>query len=422
MLSTSTLLDHVRSARGLATIALAAIGLHVLDDNFLRPEPGASPSGHLASGLVPVALLAAAGFAFPLLRAGLRATLALTFGALGVAVGVPGAYYLLDGSASGDHYTSPLAIAGGLVLLLLAPVTLWRARRADGGRRRRYGRRSLHVAVGAATVLAVGSFVVFPVAFSYGYTHIGKTGAAAELGVAHERVVLTTSDSIELTARYVPSRNRAAIVVFPGASAVQEAKVLARNGYGVLLLDPRGQGGSGGDLVRWAGDRDLLAGAAYLRTRADVDPERIGGYGSSVGGEILLEAAAQSEVFKAVVSEGAGLPIGDGAEVLTGAEKLLTPALTMLRAATTVFSNHAPQPPIADRIGLIAPRAVFLVYADPGMGGEAQRQPTYFAAAGQPKRIWKVPGAEHTGALDARPQEFERRVVGFYDDILLRER
>lgn len=90
-----------------------------------------------------------------------------------------------------------------------------------------------------------------------------------------------------------------------------------------------------------------------------------------------------------------------------------------LTAATTVFSNHGPPPPIADRIGQIAPRPVFLIYSDPGMGGESESQADYFAAAGEPKRIWKVPGAEHTGGIDARPAEFERRVIGFLDEALL---
>ena len=42
--------------------------------------------------------------------------------------------------------------------------------------------------------------------------------------------------------------------------------MLIRHGYGVLLLNPRGQGTSEGDTVRWAGDRDLIAGAEYLKT------------------------------------------------------------------------------------------------------------------------------------------------------------
>jgi hypothetical protein len=68
----------------------------------------------------------------------------------------------------------------------------------------------------------------------------------------------------------------------------------------------------------------------------------------------------------------------------------------------------------------LAPRAVFLIYADPGGGGEGTRQPKYFAAAGQPKTIWNVPGSKHTGGLDARPAEYERRVVDFFDRALLK--
>lgn len=67
--------------------------------------------------------------------------------------------------------------------------------------------------------------------------------------------------------------------------------MLVAHGYGVLLLDPRGQGGSDGDVVLWAGDQDLLAGAAYLQRRPDVDSDRIGAMGFSVGGEMLLRAA-----------------------------------------------------------------------------------------------------------------------------------
>ena len=419
----SRLVRLVRTAgleTSLAVASLGAIGLHVLDDNFLRPQPGTSAGDHLASGLVPVAILAAVAAAYPRLPAWLRATAAMTFGALGVAIAVPSIYYLLDGSAEGAHFTGPLALAAGVTLLVLGPVTLWRTRRRDGSRRRRALRWGLKTLAAVAVGLALLLFVVFPVGFSYGYTHIGRTGPPPALGLPHEPVTVTTSDGLELTALYVPSRNRAAVVVFPGSSAVAEARMLARNGYGVLLLDPRGQGGSEGDLVRWAGDRDLNAGARYLRSRPDVDPERIGGFGSSVGGEILLVAAAQSTLFRAVVSEGAGFPIGD-ADV-EGVEGVLAkPIMLMLSASTTVFANHAPPTKIVDVIGRIAPRPVFLIYTEPGMGGEDVRQPKYFAAAGRPKAIWKVPGAEHTGGIDARPAEYERRVVAFLDAALLQD-
>lgn len=408
----------LRTETGLVRLALGLVALHVADDNFLQPAPGTSAGGHLASGLAPIAILALAAWAYPRLRAGLRAATAMTFGALGIVVGIPSAYYLAQGSASGDAITGLLALVAGAGLLLSGPVTLWRHRRRGGSRRRRYLLRALTAFAGVVLGVVLALVVVFPVSVAYVYTHTGNTALTPDLGVPAEKVTVTTSDSLELVAWYVPSKNGAAVVVYPGTPRADEARVLVRHGYGVLLLEPRGQGGSEGDVVRWAGDRDLLAGAAYLESRSDVDPGRIGGIGFSVGGEALLEAAAQSSAFAAVVSEGAGERMGEAD--LSGPNRFLTaPTLATMTAAISVFSNQGPPPPIVHRIGRIAPRAVFLVYADPGMGGESTRQPRYYAAAGEPKAIWKVPGAGHTGGIDAAPVEYEQRVVGFFDESLL---
>ncbi len=398
--------------------ALGVIALHVLDDNYLQPASGTSAGDHLASGLIPLAILAAVAVIYPRLRAGARAATAMTFGALGIATGVPAAYYLSHGSASGDHYSGLLALAAGVVLVLSGPVTLWKARRPYASRRRRYLSRSLTALAGVVSAIALIWLVVFPVGVAYVYTHAGRTVSTPDVGVSLEPVTVVTSDSLELSAWYVPSRNRAAVVVYPGATRAAEARILVRHGYGVLLLEPRGQGASEGDVVRWAGDRDLLAGAAYLRTRPDVDPGRIGGIGFSIGGENLLEAAAESTAFKAVVSEGAGERMGE--VDASGLDRVLTaPSMAVMTAAVTVFSNQGPPPPIVGLIDKIAPRAVFLIHADPGMGGETIRQPKYYAAAGEPKRLWKVPGAEHTGGIDAQPAEYERRVIAFYNRALL---
>ncbi len=407
-----------RTEHGIVSLALAAAALHVADDNFLQPEPGTSPFDHLASGLIPIGVFTAAAALYPRLRAGVRAALALTFGALAAAFGVPSAYWLLEGEASGDHYTTgPLSLLAGAVLLVSGLVVLWRSRRSYGSRRRTFLRRATVLAVSLPLSFAVFMLVVFPVGFAYTYTHTGRGVVEPDLRVPYETVTVTTSDSLELTGSYVPSKNRAAVILFPGATRSAEARMLIRHGYGLLLLNPRGQGTSEGDTVRWAGDRDLLAGAEYLKSRPDVDDDRIGGFGFSVGGEILIEAAAQSTDFKAIVSEGAGYPAGEAD--LTGAGHLLRPSIAATGLATALFSNQTAPPKIVDRIGEIAPRSVFLIWADPGMGGEVERQPKYYAAAGQPKQIWQVPGAAHTGGLKAQPAEYERRVVGFFDRALL---
>ena len=291
----------------MARVALGLIALHVVDDNFLQPEPGTSASDHLVSGLVPLALLVIAAWAYPRLRAGLRAVIALTLGLFGVVTGIEAVYYTTKGGPSGDDFTGLLAIPAGLVLLVLGVVTLWRARRTDDSRLWRYLRRSLLVVAG----IAVAYFIIFPLSFAYVVTHTARGFVpAADLGAAYEEVSFKTSDGLTLEGWYIPSKNRAAVIAFPGRAGSQRpARMLARNGYGVLLFDRRGEGESDGDpnIFGWKGERDVHAAVEFLQQRPDVDPERIGGIGLSVGGEMMIEAAAaESNGLKAVVSEGPG--------------------------------------------------------------------------------------------------------------------
>jgi hypothetical protein len=261
----------LRSERGLFTLATGLVGLHLIDDNFLQPEPGTSAGGHLASGLVPLAVLALAAAAYPRLRAGARATTALLLGMFALIVGATsGAYEAATVGASGDDYTGLLAIPAALTLLALGIVTLWRSRRLDDRKRRRYIRRSLLV---VATAL-VANFVILPLGIGYGTTHVMRQSVPqAKLGAAYEDVSFTTSDGLRLQGWYVPSKNGAAVIAFPGRSGPQaHTRMLARHGYGVLLFDRRGEGASDGDsnLCGWGGDRDILAEIVYLKGRADV--------------------------------------------------------------------------------------------------------------------------------------------------------
>jgi dienelactone hydrolase len=407
----------------LAVAGLAVIAVHVLDDNFVQPQPGTSARDHLVSGLVPTAVLLGAAAAYPRLRAGLRATFALTLGTLGIVIGVGEAgYYSLEVGPSGDDYTGLLAIPAGALLVGVGAATLWRTRRRDESLRRRYLRRLL-LMLGAAVIFV---FFVFPLSLSYVFTHVARIKVpAANLGAPHEPVAFTTSDGLTLRGWYVPSRNGAAVVAFPGRAGPQKpARMLVRHGYGVLLFDRRGEGESDGDpnAFGWAMDRDLKAAAAFLRHRPDVGPNRIGGIGLSVGGEMLIQTAAESTAFKAVVSEGAGArSLRENLEKPRRLGELSALGVSVgLTTGVALFSNHLPPPNLKQLSARIAPRSVFFIYALHGTGGEEkQLNPKYYAAAGAPKQIWEIPEAAHTGGIDARPREYERRVVGFFDDALL---
>ena len=405
-----------------ARAALGVVALHVVDDSFLQPQPGTSAGDHLVSGLVPLGILALAAWVYPRLRAGLRAVLALFFGIFGIVTGVEAGYYATKGGPTGDDFTGLLAIAAGIALVVVAVVTLWRSRKTGGSRPWRYLRRAL-LGVGG---LAVVYFLIFPLSVSYVLTHVARGFVPTpELGTtAYEEVSFMTSDGLELRGWYIPSKNRAAVIAFPGRSGPQRpARMLARHGYGVLLFDRRGEGESEGDpnVFGWKGDRDVRAAVEFLRDRPDVDPARIGGIGLSVGGEMMMEAAAESDGLAALVSEGAGIRSLRESLAVPGTRKRIEAALAhaIVTPAIAIFSNSTPPASLDDLAPRIAPTPVLFVYAVPGQGGEAELSELFYDAAREPKEIWLVPGAGHTGGIEARPAEYERRVVGFFDDALL---
>jgi MYXO-CTERM domain-containing protein len=409
------------SESALLRLGAAIVILHVADDNFLQPNPGTGAADHLVSGLVPIALLAGAVALSGRVRAGARGATALLLGFFGVLVGTEAAYYTRAVGPSGDDYTGLLSIAAGLLLLGLGALALWRSRRRDDRLWWRYGRRLL---ITAGMAVAAVAFL-FPIALSYVVTHTLRAEVPnADLGAAYEDVEFTTSDGLRLQGWFVPSRNGATVIVFPGRSGPQkQARMLVRHGYGVLLFDRRGEGASEGDpnAFGWNGERDLDAAAAYLRGRTDVDPQRIGGIGLSVGGEMLIHAAAHSDAFKAVVSEGAsGQSIRDGLANGDTLDAFLGGGAVSL--ATAVFTNVLPPPSLKSEVSKIAPNGVFLVYGEKGQNGtETKPNKGFYAAAGNPKKIWEVPGSQHIAGITTRPQEYELRVVAFFDRALLKK-
>lgn len=401
-------------------IGLALIALHVIDDNYLQPQPGTSPGDHLVSGLVPLALLGLAAWAFPRLRGGRRAALALFLGPLGIALGIEAFYYTRELGPSGDDFTGLLSLAAGLMLLAIGAVTLWRTRRTEGSLWWRYPRRAL-LGIGAFVVV---SAITFPIAVGYVTTHTGRAVVPPDhLGVAHENVTFTTSDGLELEGWYIPSKNGAAVIAFPGRNGPQaKARMLARHGYGVLLFDRRGEGRSDGEPNSWGwgGEADVKAAIAYLQHRPDVDPDRIGGIGLSVGGEMMIETAAETDELAAVVSEGAGARsfTEDMDQDVSALEKWTVGAVTsaVKTATVAVSSNQAPPANLRDLAAKVEQPMLLIAAPIKGVGEELNRG--YANAAGESATLWEIRESTHVGGQAARPEEYERRVIGFFDEAL----
>lgn len=394
------------------------VAVYLLDDAMLHPEPGTTAADHVLSGALPVSALLWAAARHPVWRASTRAAVSTAVGllALGVGLAVPVAHARSAGP-SGDDYTGMAATVAGAALVAVGVRGAWRVRRTGGSTRTRVVRRFLVGAVAAFVAVQV----VLPLGVAFVATHAPRgTSPSFAPGLPWQAVRLPTADGLSLAAWYAPGHNGAAVVVVPGAGGLRHARMLRRHGYGVLLVSPRGQGASEGDvnLFGWRGETDVRAALAFLARRPDVDPRRVGGLGLSVGGEILLQTAARGTGLRAVVAEGAGTRWA--AEDLANPDLenlVLAPMSVAITLGVAVFSGGLPPATLPSLLPRLGDARALLIWSRRGQGGE-HLNPRYHRAAGGASDIWEIPEAGHIGGLAARPQEYERRVVGFFDASL----
>jgi uncharacterized protein len=115
------------------------------------------------------------------------------------------------------------------------------------------------------------------------------------------------------------------------------ADYLTRKGIAVLRVDDRGAGKSSGDFAASTSAdfaTDVEAGIAYLKSRPDVDPKRIGLIGHSEGGLIApMVAARNADVAYIVLLGGQGLT-GEEVMVLQGQKLMKIQGATETQLAT----------------------------------------------------------------------------------------
>ena len=90
--------------------------------------------------------------------------------------------------------------------------------------------------------------------------------------------------------------------------------------------------------------------------------------------------------------------------------------LAVRSAAVRVFADE-PLPPGLEDAAARAERPMLLIAAPNSNHGEELNR-SYARAAGANATLWEIPESSHVGGMSARPREYERRVIGFFDRTL----
>jgi fermentation-respiration switch protein FrsA (DUF1100 family) len=305
--------------------------------------------------------------------------------------------------------------AGGLVLLVLA------YRSATAGRRR-----WVHL-LGVLIVLAAVQLAIVP-AFNVGViTHAPKSHvrAAASLGYPGARdVTFRASDGVQLRGWYVPGANGAAIIIMHGSHGTRQSelpyvRMLADAGYGVLAVDARGHGESGGETnaLGWYGDRDVAGAVNFLRRQSHVHPNDISGLGLSMGAEALLRALSSGVPLAAIVADGAGASTSsDAALEPRGADAPLFNTVSWLTyRGVEAFSGEEEPAGLNSLLHATATPVLLIASNAPH---ELLLNRRFRSALGAGAALWHVADAGHTKSYAERPEAYRSRVLGFFEQVL----
>jgi fermentation-respiration switch protein FrsA (DUF1100 family) len=248
-------------------------------------------------------------------------------------------------------------------------------------------------------------------------------------GLAYEDVLISSSDAIELVGWFIPSRNGAVVIAQHGykdnrGEMLNEAAILNEHGYGVLITSVRAHDTSDGEAISFGVHEmdDLEAWYQYLLTRPDVDPGRIGMLGNSYGGALVIEYAARNPQIRAVVANSPFASLNDTVttSVTFFANVPAFPFVPLILFwAEQEAGFKAADIDTTAWIAKLSPRAVLLMQGGRDVAISTDSGQLLYDAAGEPKELWFEPELGHTMFDRARPQEYEQRVVAFFDRYLL---
>ncbi|MEX2425337.1 MAG: prolyl oligopeptidase family serine peptidase [Thermomicrobiaceae bacterium] len=244
-----------------------------------------------------------------------------------------------------------------------------------------------------------------------------------------ESISFESQTGIELDGRFFAGTGDAAVILLHGFSEGEDqmlphALFLNDAGFHVLTYNARHPDQYGDRVYSTLGAQerlDLVSAVDFLASRPGVNPERIGVYGSSLGGATAILGGALDARLRAIAAEGA---FSDGDSVIDSSfERYIgLPAFPFGPAARQIAEWRAGAQlddarPV-DAIALIDDSPVLLIHGLDDESVPPSHSERNLAAAGENVDVWWVPGAGHVDAYQIAPDEYAERLVTFFDNAL----
>ncbi|HWZ98570.1 MAG TPA: alpha/beta fold hydrolase [Candidatus Dormibacteraeota bacterium] len=217
------------------------------------------------------------------------------------------------------------------------------------------------------------------------------------------------------------------VLLFHGVSdnrigVVGQSEALLQNGYSVVMMDSRAHGDSGGDIATYGWFERKDTSAVIDALELSEKPQHLFALGESMGAGIALQSAGADPRIEAVVAEASFANLQEAAYDYAGLREypwlgktLFAPGAWLMvyrgeKLAGFPGAEVSPEKAVAART---FPILIICDKEDHAL--PCRHSEMIVRTARGPKELWRVPHAYHTAALGYEPDEFRRRVLGFFE-------
>ncbi len=243
-----------------------------------------------------------------------------------------------------------------------------------------------------------------------------------KLGFVHEDVTFTSADGVSLHGWFVPAKEgpaKGTVVHFHGngenlTSYWVQLFHLPANGYHLFLFDYRGYGRSEGQPTPEGVVADGVAALEYLKTRPDVNPNKLIVFGQSLGGAVALRVMGTQprDGIVAIVVEGAFYSYQSIAE--DKLDEMSWPLQWLKSPLSHLLIDDSMSP--AEVIANIAPTPLLVVHGKLDRIVPFHHGEQIFAAAQEPKWMWTMERGRHLQMLGKYRSIYKDRFIAFLDE------
>ncbi len=123
-----------------------------------------------------------------------------------------------------------------------------------------------------------------------------------DIGLDYEDVIVTTKDRIQLWSWFIPVKTPRATLIFCHGNGgnishrLEKIKIFNNLNLDILIFDYRGYGMSKGSPSENGLYLDAEAMYDYLVKERKISPDKIVGYGESLGGSVIIDLASRHEL------------------------------------------------------------------------------------------------------------------------------